>query len=111
LLHYAENKYEIAKLLGQENINKLGDDYVDGLLSVPIDRDKIEELIIQYKKDLTDNNITALLSDAKNRDRIAQLLGSENINKLSDDHVKYLLDFTRNPDEMRRILQKYGRIQ
>jgi hypothetical protein len=139
LIHFATDKEEIAELLGRENINKLSDERVNSLLDLAenkyemakiiiqykdladqnvrnllrhkIDIDKIAELIIQYKKDLTDQNVRYLLQDAKNKEEIAELLGQENISKLSDKSVNSLLYHSSYKDEMRRILQKYGRIQ
>jgi hypothetical protein len=137
LLYYAKNKDEIAKLLGFENINKLydvsvrdwlqnaagnpdkaakvviqyikdlTDDDVYYLLRYAKDKDEIARLIIQYVKDLTDKNVLQLLRFATNKDEIAKLLGKENINKLSYDYVKTLIKIAPNPDEMRSILQKY----
>jgi hypothetical protein len=140
LLNYATNKDEMAKLLGLENINKLTDADVSGLLSDANDPDEMAKLlgpeninklpdyrvreflmsapdpdesakIIIQNKYLTDRNVYDLLNHAKNKDEIAELLGSENINKLSDYSVTDLLSNRKNKDEMRRILQKYGRIQ
>jgi hypothetical protein len=139
LLNYVKNKNEIAKLLGQENINKLSDTTVFDLLDLAenkyemakliiqykdltdqnvrdllqheIYRDKIADLIIQYKKDLTGQCVRYLLQYAKNKEEIAELLGQENISKLSDGSVNRLLYYASDKDEMRRILQKYGRIQ
>ena len=75
LLLYAKNKEEIAKLLGSENINKLSLDKYSSQIG-----DEIAKLILQYKKDLTDSDVYRLLSRLKNKDEIAKLLGSENIN-------------------------------
>jgi hypothetical protein len=111
LLSYATDKDEIAKLLGSENINKLSDKNVYDLLRYAKNPDEMAEFIIQYKTYLNDYSVFLLLSYATNKDEIAKLLGKENINKLSDRNVNYFLNLAENPDEMRRILKKYGRIQ
>jgi hypothetical protein len=139
LLHYAKNKDEMANLLGSENINKLTYDNVYGLLDYATNKDEMAKLIIQYKKDLSAEDVTVLLINVTNKDEITKLLGSENINKLSDNNVTTLLHtatnkdemakliiqnkkdlsnrnvytllhYATNKDEMRSILQKYGRI-
>jgi len=110
LLKYTTNKDEIAKLIIQY-IKDLTFDNVYYLLRYATNKDEIAKLIIQNKKDLADKDVFQLLRYATNKDEIAHLLGSENINKLSDDRVRNLLAIAPNPDEIRSILQKYGRIQ
>ena len=68
------------------------------------------KIIIKYK-DLTGNNVFDLLLFATKPDEIAELLGPENINKLDDYYVHNLLINATARDEMRSVLQKYGRIQ
>jgi len=75
-----------------------------------INKDAIANLILQYKKELTDNNAYYLLRYAKDKNEMAKILGSEKIKKLSAYDVKYLLDNAENKDEMKKILQQYGRI-
>jgi len=104
-----ENRDEMAKLIIQ--YKDLTDDNVHDLIYYTNDKDGIANLIIQSKKDLNDYNVFLLLRNAKNKEEIAQLLGTENINKLTDDYVPSLLKYAENPDEMRSVLQKYGRIQ
>jgi len=122
LLYYANNKDEIAELLGKDNFNKLSDnnvqrlinyaknkdkdkmaelilnkkpelsdDNVKHLLYYAIDKDKIAKLIINKKPELSGDNVYDLLYYANNKDEIAELLGKDNFNKLSDDNVKQLI--------------------
>ena len=66
--------------------------------------DETAKFIIQNKKDLTSNNVHWLISNATNKDEIAKLLGSENINKLSHDNIFLLLSHATNKDEMAKLL-------
>jgi hypothetical protein len=100
----------MAKLIIQ-NKKYLTDNNVTNFLYYAINKDEVANVVIQYIEDLTGSNVYNLLHYATNKNEIAQLLGSENINKLSDYDVKGLLLDATNPDEMRSVLQKYGRIQ
>jgi len=81
------------------------------LLNYATNKDEIAELIIQKKTDLTGDNVYNLLRNAKNLDKIAELLGQENISKLSNGNINSLLYYASDKDEMRSILKKYGHIQ
>ena len=137
LLYYATNKDKMAEILGLDNINKLSDEDVYSLLQYAKNPDEMAKFILQYKKELTDRNIENLLHYAtnkdemakfilqtkkeltgdnvvhllyyaKNKDKIAKILGSDNINKLSDEDVGNLFNFGNY--EIEEILQQYGRI-
>ena len=67
------------------------------------------ELISKYKTELSDKNIYLLLSKAKDKDKMAEILGSDNINKLSDDNVLDLFyDYdVKDKQKMAQILNQY----
>ena len=79
------------------------------------DKDRVCKLIIQYKKELSDDNIIALLRYADNAETIASILGSDNINKLSNNSVNSLLFSNRgylagektNNVKMAEVIIKY----
>ena len=79
------------------------------LLDNAENKDEIAKLIIQYKKELTDEHVVILLHYATNKKEIAELLGSENISKLHAVDVSNLLYYAKNKEEMEEILKKYGR--
>jgi hypothetical protein len=68
----------MARILGQENINKLNGE-----------------------------NVYYLLHGASDKDQMARILGSDNINKLIGGHVSDLLSRVNDKEEMRQILRKY----
>ena len=136
LLNYTTNKDEIAKLLGSENISKLSDDNVHALFYHTTRHDEIAKLIIQYKKELSTSNVYHclfhatekdqmintivrhkkelsaddvynLIYYATNKDEIANLLGSENINKLNVTQISNLLQNATNPNEIANIIISY----
>jgi len=51
-----------------------------------------------------------LLRYAKNKAEIAELLGKENINKLSDKNVDHLIKFAPDRDEMTKLIQQYKQV-
>jgi len=90
LLRYADKKNHIAQLLGSDNISKLGDWSVTDLLDYFRGNDQLAEIIIQYKKELSIENVINLLHFAKNKEHIAELLGSHNISRLHDYDIDVL---------------------
>jgi hypothetical protein len=109
LLEYAKNKHEMARILGSRNMNKLSDNSVDNLVFYQVETYQIIKILIAYKTELSANNVFACLSgkgynDAA-RKEIIEILGPNNIKKLSDDHIKSLLARKiMNKDEIARIL-------
>ena len=59
---------------------------------------------IDNMEKLTDANVYYLLYYAKNKEEMAKILGSENISKLSDKNVSDLLLHEKNKDEMAKII-------
>jgi hypothetical protein len=110
LLYHAENKKEMAELLGLENISKLTGNSIYYLLYHAKNKDEMAETLgSENISKLADYNFYSLLKYAKNKDEMAKILGSENISKLTDYHVSDLLSNAENKEEMKEILKKYGR--
>jgi hypothetical protein len=80
------------------------------LLIQATNKDEMAKKIIKNNKELSAGDVTVLLLNVTNTKEIADLLGQNNIDKLNDDNINWLLLNAKNPDEMRSILQKYGRI-
>lgn len=103
------------------------------LLDVAKDKDKMAEIIIQHRKELSNHDVKNLFHFAKNKKHIEELLGGEyynslNLNgkiefavktndqekllkfaenpELSDDNVYNLLKYANDKDEMAKLLQK-----
>ena len=117
LLYHATEKDEIAELLGKDNINKLSDNSVHIFLRSAFryvddnKKEKLAELIIKYKSELTNYNVLDLLYYATDIDKVAELLGKDNINKLSDSNVhtssRYADNKKEEKDKMAQIIIKY----
>ena len=107
LLRYATDKEKdkIAELIIEKK-PELSDDNVSVLLKSATDKekDKIAELIIKHKTELSDDNVKNLLQHANDKDKIAQILGSNNINKLTDENVDNLLYYATDRDKMAQII-------
>jgi hypothetical protein len=103
LLYYAKNKDEIAKLLGYENINKLYNVSVRDWLRSATDPDEAAKVVIQYIKDLTENDVYDLLDFTEGKDEIARLI-IQYIKDLTDDNVYQLLKHTTNKDEIANLI-------
>ena len=115
----APDRNEMAELI-IEYKPELSDDNVDAFLEFAPDIDRIAELIVKYKTELSNDGIRQLLEKSTKKDAIAKLiidkqpelsnwnviafirhaididaiaalLGTYNINKLSDSNVKNLL--------------------
>ena len=73
---------------------------------------KFHELnyIIKYKREdienLSNRDVFRLLLYCKNKQEMANLLGKEIMNKLSDNNINYLLVYV-NRKEMKELLMKY----
>jgi hypothetical protein len=136
LLDVASDKEKIAEILGSDNINNIDDDDVSNLLDDASDRQEMINLIIKYKTELsgedvhnfihyaddkekmagilgqnnidklTDSGVFNLLYNAPDKEKMAEILGSENINKLTSGRVYSLLSRTSDIDEMGRILRQ-----
>ena len=66
--------------------------------------------IIKHLPTLTPLSIANMLGSAYDKNQIADALGEDNINKLTDDQVLTLITNPKQARELEPILQKYGRI-
>ena len=138
LFQYATDKNKIAEILGKDKVNKLSDDTfeflllyvtdidkiaeiilkyktelsdknVDNLLQYATDKDKFAELIIEKKPELTHDNVFRLLYNATDIDKIVKILGTDNINKLSDGNVSALFRYAADNyiDKIAEIIIRY----
>ena len=82
-------------------------DSVQYLLSNATSRDKMAEIIIKYKKELSSDYVRYLLRYAEDKEQMAKILGADNINKLSSDYVYDLLRFAEDKKQMAQIIDKY----
>jgi lambda repressor-like predicted transcriptional regulator len=118
LLISAKNKYKIAELIIQKetelsSLHLVHHDDVEALLYYPNDREKIAALLGTDNIDrLEDNNVNGLIKklDGKPLELkiIAKILGEKNISKLSYDSVKNLLSKSYPKKEnIAKILNQY----
>jgi len=78
LLYHADDKDEIAKMLGRENVDKV-----------------------------TGDNVAILIGYTSDKHQIAEVLGSKNINKLTSTNVYNLLRYASDRYEMVQLLKSY----
>ena len=95
LLRYASDQDQIARILGPNNINKLDDQHVNQILYSTPDQEKMINFIIKYKTELSGGNVSDLLHlhIALDKEKMAEILGPENINKLTAKNVSDLLEY------------------
>ena len=104
LINLAPDKEKIARILGQENINKLDDLNVSDLLRNASDKDEMINFIIKYKTELSGGNVNSLLLHADDKEKMARILGPDNMSKLTGYNVYLFLSTAYNKEEMVRIL-------
>jgi hypothetical protein len=106
LLTNAYDKEKIARILGPENFNKLTSINVHVLILDASDKDEMINFIIKYKTELSYIDIYYLISLASDKEKIARILGPDNINKLNGQHVYFLLrnSVASDQDRIARIL-------
>jgi len=104
LLAYASDKDRIARILGPDNINKLNSEDVYHLLNYADDKEKMINFIIKYKTELSNVDISILLDYTPYKEKMAEILGPNNINKLNNDNVYDFLMGASDKEKMVRIL-------
>ena len=105
---------EMFILLGTDIINKLSDDAVQAIIPYNDSNEedlmkkyKAVNLIIKYKTKLTGSNVFNLIRNSENREKTAEILGTDNTNKLSASYIVELLsNYKCNVEEMAKILGK-----
>jgi hypothetical protein len=99
---------KMAKILGQNNINKLNGYYISRLIHYTYDKEKMATILGQNNIDKLDgNNVEYLLEYGRlSEEIILKILGPNNINKLNGDNVYRLIKHTDDRDQMATILGK-----
>jgi hypothetical protein len=105
------NKYEMAELI-IKNKPELTDQSVFDLLHYTNDyykdirsTDKLEQLILKYKKDLSDYTIHYLMDMTPNKYEMAELI-IKNRPELTDENVKFFLKYAPDKEKIAELLQK-----
>jgi hypothetical protein len=93
LLRYTFKKEKMAEILGSDNINKLDDQHVNQILNSAPNKNEMINIIIKYKTELSGGNVSDLLHIALDKEKMAEILGPENINKLTAKNVSDLLEY------------------
>ena len=104
---YSSGEEKMAKILGQNNINKLNGYYISRLIHYAYDnKEKMATILGQNNIDKLDgDNVEYLLEYGKlSEGIILKILGQNNINKLDGDNVYRLIKYTDNRDQMATIL-------
>ena len=93
--------------LSQKILNsELDSSYVKKLLEKSKNLEEMVKVLgTENINKLTDNNVYGLLKDAKNLEEMEKVLGSENINKLTDDNVYGLLKDENNIKKLAKVLR------
>ena len=108
-VRYFSEEEKMAKILGQNNINKLNGYYISRLIHYAYgDKEKIATILGQNNIDKLDgDNVEYLLEYGRLSDGIIlKILGPNNINKLNGDNVYRLIKYTDDRDQMATILGK-----
>ena len=104
-----QNTFHIAKLLVAKKTELNSSNIVYLMSRVSWSNwgtDEIARLIINRKPNLSGEDVFYLIKYANIKKKIAELLGSYNINKMSSLHISHLLGFDHN-DELKPIFKKY----
>jgi hypothetical protein len=96
--------------LSQKILNsELGSNYVQNLLKKSKNLEEMEKVLgSENINKLTDGNIRKLLEDEKNLEGMAKLLGSKNINKLYSKDIVMILGKSENIKKTANILGLYN---
>jgi len=100
-----ETVEDILKIFDVKKIEELTPDDIDMSLEAATEKDKIAELIINNKPELSNGNVYSLLKGATGKDKIAELI----INKkpeLSDNNVFNLIVQAINKYEIAKLIIK-----
>jgi hypothetical protein len=98
------SKGKYVKLKFYMSRNKLSDDDVMGLIGNAPDKDQMINFIIKNKTELSGQNVFDLLVYTSDIEKMAEILGPDNINKLNRNNVLYFLKDASDIEEMARIL-------
>jgi hypothetical protein len=107
LLHYDSDKNTMAEILGQENINKLSDGEIRRFINYYNDKDEILNIIIDYKKELTSDNILWLLQNSSDKENLARKIRKD-IDKLSGYEI-FISIMSIPPDQTAEMVNLLGK--
>jgi len=96
LIRHSKTPSKIAELL-KDNINNFSDEDISNFLFYK--GDILCKVIIKYKKNLSNNDVAKLLDSARNKLKIAELLGTINISKLDGFNLYKLFPDQDQDDE------------
>jgi len=124
---FGDYNYIVDQLLNSKNLevtakelrshlNKLSDENFSNLLKKAANKDQMAEVIVKYKTELTDQNVSSLLyivsrspdnwsSTRKDKDEIAKLIIKKKSN-LSSENVRVLLSYATDIDEIAKLIQE-----
>jgi hypothetical protein len=106
-IRFAGKTNDQEKFLSFLKNPNLSDGNVSSLFYYASDKDKMAELIIEKKPELTNTNVLDLLKHVTDTDIIAEPLGKDNISKLSDNNVQYLLLYATDKEKIPELIIKY----
>jgi hypothetical protein len=106
IIDYATDKNQMIKFI-LHKIKEITNSMVGHMVHNAVNNIHTINFILQNKKDLTGSNISSMVINTPDKAQTAQILGSENLNKLKDNDLERVLMYADNPDEMIRILLKY----
>ena len=107
LLKNSTDKEQMAKSLGEKNMNKLTERNFYELLESATDKQKILEIITKYKTNLSGNDVQTILLHAKDKEQIANKLGTLNISKISTNEIYYLFKSLIYKKSIIKIINQY----
>jgi len=105
-----KDKYNISKMKEEQIIKMLQSRRnldLESLLKIATDKNKMAELIVNYKPELSKNNVKYLFDFATDKDKMAELLGTNNISMLSDRDISILISFAIDQSKIAQIINKY----
>ena len=113
VLARSKDKTKVAEILGKENINKLSDNDISDIMwrvsplsgefSPP--SDELAKIIIQNKREITSNNIIALMSYCSDKYEIAKMIINYK-KELSDSDIRHLMIFKDKREELIALVAK-----
>ncbi len=95
VLDLADNKEQVAQFLGKDVLDNLLDEDVRFLIFNQKDdaiRDALIDVLLNYKKDLSSDNIKTIILLAQNPIEVLRKLGEIRVNVLEPNHIKEILN-------------------
>lgn len=98
------NKLELAaEKLGSEHINKLSDQNVSDLLKGASDKEKMINIVLKYKPNISDDDFNMFIIYATDKDRFAELVISQK-SELSDGNISSLLGSVADKEKIAKLI-------